>query len=52
MKSKKNLEIAHLVESINQYREQQQHEMIAEKNEMCENYYRVDDEPNDKRGSF
>lgn len=52
MKLKKPSEIMLLVESLNQYREQQKHEMIDESNEMCENYYRVDDEPNDKRGSF
>ncbi|MGB7604947.1 MAG: hypothetical protein WBL93_05665 [Lutisporaceae bacterium] len=52
MNSRKNLKIIHLIESLNQYREQQKHEMIVENNEMCENYYRVDDKPNDKRGSF
>lgn len=41
-----------LVESINAYREQQINEMIDEENEMCENYFRVNDIPNDKRGSF
>lgn len=52
MKSKKHSEITNLVESLNQYREQQMQEIIVEENELCENYYRVDDVPEDKRGSF
>lgn len=52
MKLKRDVKTMNLVKSINNYREQQKNEMINENNEMCENYFRVDDKPNDKRGSF
>lgn len=41
-----------LVESINRYREEQKNEMINVDNEMCENYFAMEENPNDKRGSF
>lgn len=52
MYTKQYYETLHLVESLTSYREDQKEEMIKEDNEMCELYFTLDDEPNDKRGSF
>lgn len=41
-----------LTRDLNQYREREMQEIVNDRYEFDENYYRVDDEPNDGRGNF
>jgi len=52
MKLKDYLNTYILTRNLNEYRERQRKEVVSDENEFDENYFRVDDKPNDGRGNF